>query len=181
MKNGFTFASKLRRMPAMLLLGTLLGGCAALSGLNEPPRVSLVSIVPANIQLFEQRFLVTLKVQNPNAEDITIRGLDYTIEVNDKIFAQGVSGKPITIAAYGEGLAEVEVTSTLQRFIEQLEAFGLRSTPSIDYAISGHVNVDGIPISIPFEYENTLMLPGFEEHKGKSGDPRLPKAKEIAI
>lgn len=168
-------------MPAMLLLGALLGGCATLSGLNEPPRVSLVSIVPANIQLFEQRFLVTLKVQNPNAKDITIRGLDYTIEVNDKIFAQGVSGKPITIAAYGEGLAEVEVMSTLQRFMEQLEAFGLRSKPSIDYAISGHVSIDGIPIPIFFDYEDTLMLPGFEEHKRKGGGRRLPKAKEMAI
>jgi LEA14-like dessication related protein len=165
---------------AMALLSALLAGCATLAGLNEAPRVSLVSIAPVDFQLFEQRFLVTLKVQNPNAKDITIRGLDYAIEINDKIFAQGVSGKPITIPAYGEGIAEVEVASTLQRVLEQLQSFGLRTTPSIDYAITGHANIDGIPIPVPFAYQDTLTVPGFQERAPRGGG-QLPNAKEIAI
>jgi len=168
------------KMPAMALLGALLGGCASLAGLSEAPRVSLVSIAPVDFQLFEQRFLVTLKVQNPNAKDITIRGLDYAIEINDKIFAQGVSGKPISIPAYGEGIAEVEVASTLKRFLEQLQAFGGRTTPTIDYAISGHASIDGMPIPVPFSYQDTLTIPGFQERERKGGG-RLPKSKEIAI
>ena len=150
-------------------------------GLSEPPRVSLVSIAPVGLQLLEQRFRVTLQVQNPNPEDITIRGLDYEIVVNDRPFAVGVSGKPIIVPAYGESTATVEVVSTLQRVMEQLQELGVRGKPSIDYAISGHVSVDGIPIPVPFEYRATLTLPGFEERDNEDRGGRVPKPKEIAI
>jgi LEA14-like dessication related protein len=160
-------------------LGAMLGACATLSGLSEAPRVRLVSIVPVNFHLFEQRFLVTLQIQNPNRSDITVRGLDYAITVNDKVFAQGVSGKPITIPAYGENTAEVEVVSTLQRVIEQLQAFGERGEPSLDYTISGHVDVDGLPVPLPFEYQDTLTVPGLE--KRKKGEDREPYSPPKAI
>jgi len=178
MTYGFSFANALRGICAVVLAGTMLSGCASLAGLRETPRVSLVSIAPVDFQIFEQRFLVTLKIQNPNATDITIRGLDYTIDINDKLFAQGVSGKPVSIPAYGEGTAEVEVVSTLQRVLEQLQSLGRRGAPSIDYGISGHVNIDGILVPIPFDYNGTLTVPGSEP--GKDGEQvRQPKA--IAI
>jgi LEA14-like dessication related protein len=165
----------------LALLGTILTGCATMAGLNEAPRVRLASITPVDFQLFEQRFLVTLQVQNPNAKDITIRGLDYTIEVNDILFAQGVSGKTITVPAYGESTAQVEVVSTLERVLEQLQAFGYRAKPSLDYAIRGHANIDGIPIPVPFEYQNTLTIPGWQD-PGKGQDREQPaKPKAIAI
>lgn len=162
---------------AVTVLGVLLAGCATMAGLSEPPRVSLVGIEPVDFQLFEQRFRVTLKVQNPNARDITVSGLDYEIVVNDRLFAQGVSGKPFTVPAYGESTADVDVTSTLQRVLEQLQELGARGKPSIDYAITGQVSVDGVPIPIPFAYEDTLSLPGVEVRPKKGGG----KSKAIAI
>ncbi len=160
-------------------LGAILTGCATMYGLGEAPRVSLVSIAPVGFQLFEQRFRVTLRVQNPNSQAITIRGLDYEIVINEKSFAQGVSGKPLTIPAYSENSAEVEVVSTLQRVLEQLQELGSRDKPSIDYAIRGHVRVDGIPIPVPFEYQGTLTLPGIEKRDRKYDGAQPPKA--IAI
>jgi hypothetical protein len=153
------------QVSAIALLGAVLTGCAIMGGLSEPPLVSLVGITPVDVQLFEQRFRVTLRVQNPNSQDITIRGLDYEIIVNDRLFAP----------------AEVEVVSTFQRVMEQLRELGVRGKPSIDYAIRGHVSVDGIPIPVPFEYADTLTLPGFEEHEKKDGGGRLPRPKAIAI
>lgn len=168
-------------VPAML--AATLAGCATMYGISEPPRVSLVGIAPLELQLFEQRFRITLQVQNPNSKDITIRGLDYEIVVNERSFAQGVSGKPLTVPAYGEKTAEVEVVSTLQRLVEQLQELGSRSEPSIDYAISGHVSVDGIPIPVPFDYQGTLTLRGFEKRDDTDdgGRPAKPKAKPKAI
>ncbi len=163
------------------ILGVVLTGCATMYGLSEAPRVSLVSIAPLGFQLFEQRFRVTLRVQNPNSQAITIRGLDYEIVVNERSFAQGVSGKPLTVPAYGENFAEVELVSNLQRVLEQLQEFSSRNKPSIDYAISGHVSVDGIPIPVPFEYQGTLTLPGFEKRDRKDDGGRPPTPKAIAI
>ena len=193
MTYRFMFASKLAptrtncrsstmgRILAIALLGAALTGCANVGGLTEAPRVSLVSIAPVNLQLFEQRFRVTLRVQNPNSRDIVIRGLDYEIVVNDRIFAQGVSGKPVTIPAWGENTAELEVVSTLQRVMEQIEALGARGTPSIDYAISGHVSVDGVPFAVPFDYQGTLTMPGFEKREKKDGGARPRKPAAISI
>ena len=158
-----------------------LGGCATLTGLDETPRVSLVGIDPVDFQLLEQRFRVTLRVQNPNDRDITIRGLDYAIVINDKVFAQGVSGKPVSVPAWGESIAELEVVSSLERIIDQLQTFGERASPDIDYALSGHVRIDGVPFAIPFQYRGTVTVPG----RGESGNgrqdrqPRAPKALSI--
>ncbi len=165
------------------ILGAVLTGCATMVGLSEAPRVSLVSITPMGFQLFEQRFRVTLRVQNPNSQAITIRGLDYEIVINERPFAQGVSGKPLTVPAYGENFAEVEVVSTLQRILEQLEELSSRDKPFIDYAISGHVSVDGIPIPVPFEYRGTLALPALEKRDGKDNglEQPTPKATPKAI
>ena len=174
-------SSIMGRIPVIALLGVILTACATMFGISEPPRVSLVGIAPVELQLFEQRFRVTLNIQNPNAKDITIRGLDYEIVVNGRLFAQGVSGKPFTVPAYGENTAEVEVVSTLQRIVEQLQEFGSRSEPSLDYAISGHVSVDGIPIPVPFDYQGTLTLPGFEKGDNTDDSGRRPKPKAIAI
>ena len=168
------------RTLAIVLLGAFLTGCASMGGLSEPPRVSLVGIEPVDFQIFEQRFRITLRVQNPNDRDITIRGLDYEIVVNDRVFAQGVSGKPVTIPAWGENTAELEVVSTLQRFMEQIEQLGIRGEPTIDYSISGHASVDGIPFPVPFEYQDSLGLPELEKRAPRDdGRPRKPKA--IAI
>jgi len=167
----------MKTLLTLTLVCALLTGCATMAGLSEPPRVSLVGIEATDVQLFEQRFRVTLHVQNPNGSDMTIRGLDYEIIVNDKLFAQGVSGKPFTVPAYGENTADVEVISTLQRVMEQLQELGARGKASVDYAITGQVSVDGIPIPIPFAYEDTLSLPGLEERPRKGGG----KSKAIAI
>ena len=169
------------RMFAMTLVAAVLTACATVGGLSEAPRVSLVSIAPMGIQLLEQRFRVTLRVQNPNDRDITIRGLDYEIVVNDKVFAQGVSGKPVSVAAWSENTAEIEVVTSLQRFMEQLHGFAIRGKPDIDYVISGHVSVDGIPFPVPFEYQDTLTLPGLEKPENQEGGEQRREPKAIAI
>ena len=169
------------------LIASMLFGCATLTGLSETPRVSLVGIAPVDLQLFEQRFRVSLRIQNPNDHDITIRGLDYEIVINEKVFAQGVSGKPVSVPAWGESIAEVEVVSSLDRIIDQLHGLGERSDSSIDYALSGHVRIDGVPFPIPFQYGGTLALPGSpgspgSERRGNGGQeprPRAPKALAI--
>lgn len=170
-----------RRFAEPALLATMLTACATMGGLSETPRVSLVSIEPVDVQLLEQRYRVILRIQNPNDRDITIRGLDYEIVVNDRIFAQGVSGKPVTIPAWGESTAEVEVLSTLERVIEQIEELARRGEPSIEYAISGSVSVDGIPLPVPFEYQDTLGLPGYDHGEPKGGGERRRKPAAIAI
>jgi len=127
-----------------------LGGCAALEALENPPRVSLVNIKPIQIQILEQRYLATLRIQNPNAAELTIDGLDYAISINGSAFADGVSNQRVTVPAYGEGTLEVMVNSTLVNLIEQLRRFEA-SGGIVTYGITGTLGIAGIPGGVPFE------------------------------
>lgn len=144
------------------ILAVLLGvyACAGIGTIERPPRVSVVSIEPVALALLEQRYRVTLRVQNPNDRSIVVKGFDYAIRVNGELFGEGVSDERVELPAYGEALAEVELTSSLSRLLRQLQALIERRTPSLALSIEGGVSVEGVPGSIPFHFESELVLPG---------------------
>ena len=67
------------------------------------------------------------------------------------------------------------------RVLEQLRSLGERDEPTIDYSISGHIRVDGIPFPLPFQHQDTLTLPGFEKRDKKDGGVQPAASKAIAI
>lgn len=135
----------------------LLAACATLNGLDTPPRVSLVRFEPVEIQLLEQRYLATVRIQNPNSVDLPISGMDYAISINDSQFADGVSNQQVTIPAYGEETLEVSVTSTLAGLLDQLQRFST-GDGKVRYRIAGKLAISGIPTGVPFEREGEVDL-----------------------
>ena len=140
---------------AALLSACLLTGCAGLPG--TAPRVTLVNLAPVAVELLEQRYLVTVRIQNPNREPLAIEGLDYTLEVNGAEFGSGVSNQRVTIPPYGEKTLELGVTSTIVRLFDQLRRFG-DSEGRISYGIRGSVAVSGHPLPVRFSQEGELDL-----------------------
>ena len=132
-------------------------GCAGLIGLEKSPRVSLVNIKPVQIQLLEQRYLATLRIQNPNPVALPIEGLDYSISINGADFADGVSNDGVTVPAYGEATLEVNVTSTLVSLIDQLRRFE-ESGDTLRYGITGTLGITGIPGGLSFEHDGEIDL-----------------------
>ena len=107
------------RTLAIVLVALLLGGCAGLQPYAETPRVSLVSIKPLDMQMLEQRFVLELRIMNPNSAAIPVSGLSYALEINQREFAYGVSQQAVTIPPYGEALLQVEVVSNLLNVMRQ--------------------------------------------------------------
>lgn len=136
-------------------------GCA--TNIKDPPRVSLVGIKPVDVQLFEQRFALTLRIQNPNDTAIPIRGMDYQVTLNGKKFADGVSNETVTIGAFSEEVVTVNVTSTLVRVFEQLRKLDKGGTGIFSYGISGGLALEGAIGKIPFAYTDELDLSDFKE------------------
>jgi LEA14-like dessication related protein len=135
---------------------TLLSGCAGLSGIEEPPRVNLVALSPVELNLLEQRYRAKLRIRNPNDAPLKVRGLDYTIHINEKKFADGVSDRRFTVPAYGESLVEVTLSSSLFRLLEQFSRLEPADKLVIRYRISGGLSVTGSPTKFPFSYEDEL-------------------------
>ena len=136
---------------ALIALSVMLqAGCAGLTHRPEPPLVTLSDIRLGQMTLFEQRYAVQLRVQNPNDFDLPIKGLQCTLYINEREFAQGVSGAAVTVPRFGEALLNVAVVSDLRRVFEQLRDTG--DTGAISYRLNGKVSVDGYAFSLPFDY-----------------------------
>src|SRR4029453_4457613 len=80
----------------------LLAGCASV----EPPSVTLSSLRMQQSTLTEQRFLTTLRIQNPNDFDLAVEGLSFDLVVNDQPFAKGVGKSNTVIPAFGSGVVQ---------------------------------------------------------------------------
>ena len=68
-----------------------LAGCAVLTEKPEPPKVSIAGLNLVSAGFFEQRYLLKLRMQNPNDANLVIKALDYDVFVNDLPFAHGVT------------------------------------------------------------------------------------------
>ncbi len=141
-----------------ILAIVLLSACAGLGGLAQKPEVSLASLNLVQIGLFEQRFALKLRIQNPNDVELRINGLSFEIELNGRSFITGLSDRGVTIPRFGEALLEVTATSTLGSALKQLRELQKGGRERIDYRIAGRLNVSDIG-TVPFERRGDLSLP----------------------
>ena len=151
-----------RRVVLALLLA-LLSGCAGPGAYRETPRVSLVSIQPRDMGVFEQRYGLQLRILNPNDADLPVAGMHYSLEINDREFAYGVSRQPVTIPAYGEAVLDVDVVSSLLSVLQQLQQANTGKQQSLKYRLSGSLSLANRLGKLPFDYRGELnYLPADE-------------------
>jgi LEA14-like dessication related protein len=99
---------------AILLLCTLalVAGCANVGVLDfDEPEVELLALEPLPSQGMEARFLVRLRIVNPNSIPLEIEGMAYDISIRDSKILSGVSNQAMKVGAYDEGVAELEVAA----------------------------------------------------------------------
>jgi LEA14-like dessication related protein len=143
----------------LFLLPALTAGCSGLRGRPEPLEVSLANMNILQVGLFEQRYLLQLRIQNPNDFSLPIKGMKYQLYLNEKIFARGVSGNSVTIPGFGEALVDIEGISNISGILDQLYEMGEGGKDVLHYRLSGSARLGNQPLSIPFEYKGEIRLP----------------------
>lgn len=133
-----------------------LAGCANLSTF-EQPRVTVTDIHVRGGNLLAQTFLVTLRIDNPNAYGFDVNGAVADVLVNGQPLARGLSHRRVVIPAYGS--ADVDIVATVQTLglLKQLMELGTRQT--LEYQVKGHLSVARgwhRNIRIPFEQQGDL-------------------------
>lgn len=146
------------RLPSLVFILLVLAGCASVGPYRDPPRVSLVNVIPMEITLFEQRYRLTLRIQNPNDVALPVDGMDYTVEINDHKFADGLSNQHFRVPAYGEQVIDVVVTSTLLNVLQQVRDQEAVPHDTLSWKLSGGLSVPGHFGKLPFEYAGNLDL-----------------------
>jgi LEA14-like dessication related protein len=148
-----------RRLALMALtcLPLLLGGCAALPK-YEAPKLSVVSLKMQGGDIFSQHVLVRMRVFNPNARELPIEGLTYSIDVNDAELGNGGTTAPFTVPAMGEAEFDMQITANLAGALAKILSRH-NSSEALDYRLRGNVNLSsGFLRRIPFDERGTVKL-----------------------
>lgn len=151
---------------ALLCCLALLAACAQILEKPEPPRVSLVNLQLTSMTLFEQRFHLDLRLQNPNPYSLPLAGMEYTLELNGETFAEGVSNDKVTVPEFGEAVVGVDVTSNLTSLLEQLYRLQRGATPTLSYRLHGTVGVVDRAFRLPFERSGEIRLQPASRDRG---------------
>lgn len=125
--------------------GVVLGWLAGCTGTwlrPLKPEVALADVRFEGGNLLEQRFVLTLRVTNPNRFEIPMQGLTFTLDVADQPFAHGMGNRPVTIPALGEALVEVKATTGLVSFLSQFGKLG-KTPGAIPYRLKGRLVTGG--------------------------------------
>jgi len=106
----------------------------------------------------EQRYQVSLRVKNPNAFELPVRGIDFRLDINGQTFADGVSSQSIDVPAYGENVIELEVSSNLFQVFHQFQSLQESQSPGFEYRISGSMATGVYGQKLPFDFSGELLL-----------------------
>jgi LEA14-like dessication related protein len=135
-----------------------LTACSALRPKLEVPRLSLVRIAMTSADVFNQQFLVRVRVENPNDRELPVTGLDYKLFLEGDSFAEGVSNKPFTVPAKGETDFDMTVRTNFVSGVARLLS-RLNGRDQVQYVVEGKVLTDiSMLKKIPFQETGSVSL-----------------------
>jgi LEA14-like dessication related protein len=148
---------RLLRLLAGVVAAIALAGCASALKL-EAPQLSVISMKVQSADIFSQRMLVRMRVLNPNARELPVKGISYRIEVNDAELAQGLTDTAFVVPAMGEAEFDVQVTANLATALSQILS-RKGSSDTLDYRLVGSVALSsGFLRRIPFDERGSVKL-----------------------
>ena len=146
------------RLLGIVALLIALSSCSAFRPDLEAPRLALIHVAMTSADIFNQQFLVRVNVQNPNKQDMKIKGLDYTLFLEGDGFAEGVLNKPFTIPAEGETDFDMTVKTNFVSGIGRLLS-RLNGRTQVNYNLQGKLLTDiRFLKKIPFEETGSVNL-----------------------
>jgi LEA14-like dessication related protein len=144
---------------ALAVVALFAAGCAAIVPKLETPKLEVVAVELLDAQFTQQRFNVTMRVQNPNDRELPIRGLSYSMQLAGEEFGTGQSDKAFTVPALGEAEFTMTVTTNLATSLLKILPKLEKSPQSLDYRLTGRVETDWTFLrTIPFSESGKLPM-----------------------
>ena len=140
-------------------VAVLMASCSSMPKDFEAPRVNIANMAPKDMTIFEQRFDVKLRIQNANDADLSINGLRFDIELNDREFANGMTGQRVVVPRFGSEVVDVEVFTTLASFLRQVQDLNAGTGQKVRYRLKGTAFVDSPgTFKAPFDEKGEIEL-----------------------
>ena len=153
----------IKKVILFLFVIALFSGCAGTGRISETPYISLSNIEMVSMGVFEQRYRIMLRIKNPNDISIPIKGMSYSIFINEKEFANGVSNKSVTIPEFGEEVVEIEATSDLTGILSQFQELISGGIEKVSYRLTGKAKLSNRLRRLSYEYKGELDLHSYSK------------------
>jgi LEA14-like dessication related protein len=140
----------------LLLVACTFTGCAGWQTPLEAPHVILTDLRMLDMTLFEQRYGLKIRVQNPNPVELPITGMNFRLDINDTELGRGVSDQAVTVPAYGEVVMEIKLTSNLVRIFDQIRGLESGKGQGLRYHLSGGLSLTNRMSKLPFDYQGEI-------------------------
>lgn len=102
----------------------VLAGCSSLQPKLEQPTVKVAGLQLLPAQGFSQPIEISLLISNPNDRNLSLRGMSYTVGIENFDVLSGVSDQLPTLNAYQETPVKVVVTANVLQLVRLVEHFG---------------------------------------------------------
>jgi len=132
-----------RKLFALVWLVTL-AGCASLVPPLDPPKVTVENIRSLPVEGTGPRFLLTVRIVNPNEQSLDIAGISYAIELMDRELVTGVANDIPVIEGYSERSIDLEAGVNLFEFLRLLASLGQTPADLINYKVTAKVDFRGL-------------------------------------
>ncbi|MBB3169658.1 LEA type 2 family protein [Simiduia aestuariiviva] len=139
-----------------VLMAVCLAACAGLQPRLEQPQVKLMSIKPLTADGFQHRFVVGLRVTNPNATDIVLQGMSYQIGILGHDIFSGVASNVPVLRAYEETPLTVEVSASLVDVLSLISELTRERPQTLTYSLKAKLDVGTFMPAIRIEESGPL-------------------------
>ena len=139
-------------------VAVLLSACAVMH--LQAPDITPTAVELVDVALDQQRFKVTLHVQNPNDRALPIKSVKVALEIEGVEVGRGESTEPFNVPAHGETDFDMIVTTNVASSLPDLLVRVVRGGKLPSYRLSGTVNPDIAYLPpIPFSKSGQITLP----------------------
>lgn len=147
-------------MRVRLLALALAFGLAACAGAETtlPLTVRISNVRLGSVGLLSQELLIDLRVGNPNAVALPLRGLTFELDINGRHFASGLGYAAIDVAPLSHAVVPVRGNTDVLGIIRQIMT--LAESGRLSYRIHGKAYIGGLGRhqAVPYEHGGELSL-----------------------
>jgi LEA14-like dessication related protein len=131
---------RISRTVMMLVLLSGVAGCSTwFSGDFQDPRVQLSDVEIIKARLLEQQFMLRFRIDNPNEQSLPVRGLVYTVRLNEIELATGESSGWTTVPGNSFEYYEVPIYTNLWKHMKYIVRLLEKPDQPIAYRLDGEL------------------------------------------
>ncbi len=144
----------------LILCILFLSSCAVMSPKFENPKVKVAALKMLPAQGFvSQPIEITLLITNPNASDLKLRGISYTVGLEDFDLLSGVSNNLPTLTAYQETPVKVVVTANILQVVKFIQHLSSKGTmDAVNYNFDAKLDFSALLPSLHVKENGVLPL-----------------------